>query len=309
MLPTHKRGKIAMHRQNATARISTTPVPVRSTENEVVTLRFTHEFEAEVLDFLSQRPLHTVAMTGFIRDNGLVSELNRGTFYGCRNRQGTLEGVALIGHAVLIETRTDRALRSFADLARQSATPHLILGEKERIDDFWTCYSEDGQEMRLACRELLLELRWPVQVRREVLELRVATVGDIELLLPVHAHMAFEESGINPLENDPDGFRERYARRIAQSRSWICVEEGKLTFKADVISDTSDAVYLEGVWVAPERTGTGYSLRCMSQLARTLMSRSKAIVLFVNEENKKAQRYYQKAGFSLRAAYDTIFLK
>jgi len=297
-----------MYLQTATARISTTPVPVRYTENEVVTLRLTHEFEAEVLDFLSERPMHTVAMTGFIRDNGLVSELNRGTFYGCRNRQGTLEGVALIGHAVLMETRTDRALQTFADLARQSATPHLIMGEKERIDEFWNYYSEGEREMRLACRELLLELRWPVQVREEVLGMRVATPGDLELVLPVHAQMAFDESGVNPLEKDPEGFRERYARRIAQGRTWVCVEDGKLTFKADVISDTSDAVYLEGVWVSPEKMGTGYGLRCMSQLARNLLSHSKSIVLLVNEENKKAQHYYQKAGFSLRAAYDTIFL-
>ncbi|MGI8898773.1 MAG: hypothetical protein ACR2IB_10305 [Pyrinomonadaceae bacterium] len=124
-----------MYRQTATARISTTPLPVRYTENEVVTLQLTHEFEAEVLDFLSERPMHTVAMTGFIRDNGLVSELNRGMFYGCRNRQGKLEGVALIGHATLMETRSDRALQAFADLARQSATPHLIMGEEERIDE------------------------------------------------------------------------------------------------------------------------------------------------------------------------------
>ncbi len=297
-----------MYRQTATARMSTTPLPVHYTENEVVTLRLTHEFEAEVLDFLSERPMHTVAMTGFIRDNSLVSELNRGTFYGCRNRLGTLEGVALIGHATLMETRTDRALQAFADLARQSATPHLIMGEEKRIGEFWNYYSEGGPEMRFACRELLLELRWPVQVREEVIELRVATPGDIELVLPVHAQMAFEESGINPLEKDPEGFRERCARRIEQGRCWVCVEEGKLTFKADVISDTPDAIYLEGVWVSPEKTGTGYGLRCMSQLARNLLSHAKSIVLFVNEDNKKAQRYYQKAGFSLRAAYDTIFL-
>jgi uncharacterized protein len=298
-----------MYLQTATARISTTPVPVRYTENEVVTIRFTPEFEAEVLNFLSERPMHTVAMTGFIRDNGLVSKLNRGTFYGCRNRQGTLEGVALIGHAVLMETRTDRALQAFAGLARQSATPHLIMGEKERIGEFWNYYSEDGQEMRLACREFLLELRWPVQVRAEVLELRVATPGDIELVLPVHAQMAFEESGVNPLDSDPEGFRERYARRIEQGRTWVCVEEGKLTFKADIVSDTPDAVYLEGVWASEEKMGTGYGLRCMSQLARNLLSHTKSIVLLVNDDNKKAQHYYQKAGFSLRAAYDTIFLK
>ena len=297
-----------MYLQTATARINTAPPSVRW-ENEVVMLRLTEESEAEVLDFLSERPMHTVAMTGFITDNGLVSELNRGAFYGCRNLQGKLEGVALIGHATLMETRTDRALQSFADLARRSATSHMILGEQERIDEFWSYYSEGGQVMRFACRELLMELRWPVQVREEVLEMRVATIGDIDLLLPVHAQMAFEESGINPMEKDPEGFRERYARRIAKGRTWVCVEEGRLTFKADVVSDTPEAVYVEGVWVSQAVAGTGYGLRCMSQLARNLLSRTRSIVLFVNEDNKKAQHYYQKAGFSFRAAYDTIFLK
>ena len=40
------------------------------------------ENEAEVVDFLSAHPLLTFVMTGWIRDNGLVSQLNRGTFYG-----------------------------------------------------------------------------------------------------------------------------------------------------------------------------------------------------------------------------------
>lgn len=298
-----------MYLQTATTKISTASHPIRHAENEVTTLQLTQEFEAEVLDFLSQRPMHTVAITGFIRDNGIVSELNRGTFYGCRNRQGRLEGVALIGHATLMETTTDRALQAFADLARQSATPHLIMGEKERVDEFWNHYSENGREMSLACRELLFELKWPVQVLEQVRELRLATLDDLELVLPVHAQMAFEESGVNPLEKDPEGFRERYARRIEQGRSWVCLEDGKLTFKADVICDTPDAVYLEGVWASPEKAGTGYGSRCMSQLARNLLSHAKSIVLFVNEENTKAQRCYQKAGFILRAAYDTIFLK
>jgi len=36
-------------------------------------------------DFLSIRPVHTVVITGFITDNGIVSELNRGKFYGYCN--------------------------------------------------------------------------------------------------------------------------------------------------------------------------------------------------------------------------------
>jgi len=66
--------------------------------------------ETEVMEFLSVRPVHTVVMKSFIRDNGLVSDDNRGKFYGYRNLEGKLEGVALIGHTTLIETRSNEAI-------------------------------------------------------------------------------------------------------------------------------------------------------------------------------------------------------
>src|SRR5947209_3536087 len=74
--------------------------------------------EEEVLAFLSERPLHTVAMAGMVRDHGLVSKHNRGMFYGCRDRMGHLVGVALIGHSTLIEARTSAAIREFARRAQ-----------------------------------------------------------------------------------------------------------------------------------------------------------------------------------------------
>jgi len=264
--------------------------------------------EAEVLAFLARRPLHTVTMAGFIHDNGLVSPLNRGTFYGCRNRQGQLEGVALIGHATLMETTTDRALAAFAEIAQQCTTTHMIMGEQQRVDEFWNYYAEGGQEMRLACRELLFELRWPIEVRQELSGLRLATLDDLHLIMPVHAQMAFDESGVNPLERDPEGFRKRCARRIEQGRTWVMVEHGRLAFKADIISDTPAVTYLEGVWTAPERRGHGFSLRCFSQLATILLSHTQSICLLVNEQNQTAHHFYKRAGCKLRGIYDTIFL-
>lgn len=274
----------------------------------VTVFELTEEDRNEVLVFLAQRPLHTVALVGFISDNGLVSPLNRGTFYGCRNRQGHIEGVALIGHATLMETTTDRALEAFAELAQKCTTAHLIMGEKQRIDDFWNYYAEGGQEMRLACRELLFELQWPIEVHEQVPGLRLATADDLELVMPVQAQMAFEESGVNPMEKDPEGFRQRCARRIEQSRSWVLIEDGSLIFKAEIVSDTPEVMYLEGVWMNPAERGQGLGLRCMSQLAKHLLLRTKSLCLLVNNENVQAQRFYKKASYKLRGIYDTIFL-
>jgi len=274
---------------------------------------FAHELieenKAEVLRFLAERPLHTVVMSGFVRDNGIESWLNRGTFYGCRDDLGNLEGVALIGHAMFIDARSGEALGVFARLAQDVRSTHMIMGEQETIQRFWNYYSAGGQAPRLSCREVLFEQTSSVEPFAPVPNLGPASLDDLSLIVPVHAAMAYEESGVNPLNADPDGFRMRCARRIRQERAWVWVENGQLIFKADVISDTPDAIYLEGIYVNPNERGKGYGSRCMSQLVRSLLKRTKAIVLLVNEEHQVAQSFFQGIGFTRRGLYETIFLR
>ena len=263
----------------------------------------------EVLAFLAERPVHTVCMAGLIRDNGLTGEHNRGTFYGCRNSEGRLEGLALIGHATVIEARTSRAVREFALAAQAHSSKHMILGEHERVEEFWNHYADEGQEMRLACRELLFVLRRAVEVRGEVKGLRPATGEDLELIAPLQAAMAEEESGVNPLAADREGFLQRCARRIEKGRVWVIVEDGRLLFKADVQADTPEVIYLEGVWVAPSARGTGLGRKCLAQLCRDLLTRSKSVCVLANEENTPAHSFYRMCNFKLRSVYDTIFLE
>jgi uncharacterized protein len=263
----------------------------------------------EVLAFLAERPLHTVNMTGLIRDNGLVSPHNRGTFHACRDEAGRLEGVALVGHAVLLETRSERAAAAFARLAQEYAAAHLILGDVEQVGLFWDHYAEGGQQPRRLCRELMLEQSWPVEAREAVEGLRLATPEDLEAILPVQAELVFDESGVNPLETDPAGFRERCLRRIERGRTWVVTEDGRLLFKAEIQAETPETTYVEGVHVAPERRGNGYGLRCLSQLTRTLLQSSTSVCLLVNELNAPARAFYRKAGYRQRGVYDTIFLK
>jgi predicted GNAT family acetyltransferase len=278
------------------------------TQTELRVEELTAANTAEVIEFLNRRPIHTVTMLGFIRDNGIQSKLNRGTFYSCRNRDGHLEGVALIGHATLMETTTDRALEVLAVVAKKCDNAHMIMGESERIEYFWSQYQSGGQEMRLACREFLFELRSPLRDVDPHDGFRLATLDDLELVMPVQGQMAFEESGINPMESDPEGFRARCSRRIQQGRTWVVVEDGALVFKADLISETDDVAYIEGVWVNPERRRNNIGLRCMSQLAKVLLANKNSICLLVNEQKTGAHDFYSKAGYEFRGVYDTIFL-
>jgi ribosomal protein S18 acetylase RimI-like enzyme len=265
--------------------------------------------ESEVLDFLSGRPAQAVIMSGLIRDNGFESPFNRGTFYVCRDAAGRLEGVALVGHAVYVAADTAPALRAFARVAQGRPNAHMILGEEALVGRFWEHYAPAGQPPRLFSREMLYEQRWPVSAREPVGALRPATLDDLLLVMPVHAALAYEESGVNPIDVDLHGFRMRCARRIEHGRVWVLVEGGNLLFKADIASDTPECVYLEGVYVEPASRQQGLGLRCLSQLGCAMLERTKCVSALVNEQNFAAQALFNKAGYKLRGRFDTVFLE
>ena len=265
--------------------------------------------EIEVLEFLSGRPLHTVFMAGLINDNGLISPQNRGSFYACRGRFGHLEGVALVGHATIIEAGNESAITSFAHLARRCHISHLIRGEREIINKFWKYYAGDQVATRRICSELLFERSEALPVREEVSDLRPATLDDLERVLAVNALMAFEEGGVSPLQKDPSGFRHRTARRIERGRIWVLMQDNRLIFKADVIAMTPQVAYLEGVHVHPEERRKGHGLRCLKQLSSTLLTQADSICLTINQKNRPAAAFYEKAGYKFHSDYETIYLR
>jgi len=270
-----------------------------------------NENRTEVLSFLGERPIQNVFISGFIHDNGLASDLNRGTFYGCWNPNGQLEGVALIGHITLLEARTQAALAVFARLAQDCPVAHMILGEQEKVAAFWSHFAKAGLTQRRACRQVLFEkerCNLDLKPISEFSGLRLARPDDLPVLLPVYAEMVYEESEVNPMEVDPVGFEQRWRRRIDQNRNFVLIENGRLIFNAVVMSETPDVIYLEGVYVNPEERGKGLGERFLSQLSRDLLLRVKSLCLLVNEQNQRARRFYERAGFNQAGCYDLVFL-
>ena len=265
------------------------------------------EQEAEVLDFLAANPIHTVLMASMVRDNGLISPHNRGSFYACRDQQAQLEGVALIGQIMVFEARTEASLLAFARLARHCLGAHLIRGERQSVDQFWKKYAGEAEEPRLVSHELLLEQRESLPLEEPIEELQPVTLACLDQVLKVNAGMAFKEAGVSPLNRDPSGFRRRTARRIEQGRVWAWVQDERLIFKADVVADTPQAIYLEGIYVHPEERLKGYGLRCLTQLGSTLLEHSESICLTSNERNKDALAFYARAGYQFHSHYETIY--
>jgi len=263
---------------------------------------------AEVMTFLNVRPVHTVVMASFIRDNGIISELNRGVFYAYRNGRGVLEGVALIGHSTLIEARSEDAIYAFAGKAKASRVAiNLIMSEADDASRFWQYYAGEASP-RLTCTELLFESSFPMLVRDCEYKIRLATQDELMQVAEAHAEVAFLESGTDPMVKDRTGFLERSARRIEMGRTFVVIEDGKLLFKADIIAEADGIAYLEGVYVAPESRGKGIGAKCLSKLTLMLMGRAEKVCMLSNVGFETAHRSFTKAGFHVSGRCTTLFV-
>lgn len=263
----------------------------------------------EVLDFLSVRPVHTVVMTSFINDNGIVSEMNRGKFYGYRNISGTLEGVALIGHSTLVESRSDKALQALAFTARTTETPiHLIMSSNNVAGTFWKYLSGGNNDPMLVCTEALFEISFPFAVQQSEWQIQNAEMSHLLPVAEAQAEVAFIECGVNPMLKDREGFLMRVARRIEQNRVFVVLDGDELVFKADIIAETDDVIYLEGVYVAPQYHGRNIGSKCLSSLSLELLKRVENICLLSNIDFVGAHKSFLKAGYKNTDLCTTLFV-
>lgn len=264
--------------------------------------------EASVLNFLSARPAHTAYMAGLVYTNGLESQANRGDFHAYYNRDNTLEGVALVGHAVTFEARSVNATQALARHARRHTNTALIRCERDKLEQFWQAYATVGRGAHLTCQEQLLELTTRSAACDSDYELRRASPDELEEVISMNVELALDERGNDPLKADPEGFRQRVLRRIRRGQVWILTLQGKVVFKAEIITRTPEVVYLEGIYVRNEERGKGHGVRSMRQLGHILLKEASALCVFVNQSNHAAQALYRKAGYQAVGHYDTIYL-
>ncbi|HEX7150125.1 MAG TPA: GNAT family N-acetyltransferase [Thermoanaerobaculia bacterium] len=126
---------------------------------------------------------------------------------------------------------------------------------------------------------------------------RYSTVRDLDALVPACAAMHKEEVGIDPLERDAGGYRERIRELIERKRSVIRVVDGQIASKCEYSAVTNEAVQLMGVWTHPRFRRRGLSRETLSEVCGHLFRKGKTVTLFVNDFNSPAIALYESLGF------------
>lgn len=267
----------------------------------------TEEDKREALIFLSLRPVNAVILIGWIRDHGMVSPHHRGTFYGYRNENGDLAGVAMIGRNLLFEASSHEAINAFAVSARDHDVK-MIFAEEEKIKTFWRNYRPETPMPKPSNHQMITCVE-PASIEIEnINEMRIATREELDQIVAAHAEMVMAETGVDPLATDADGFRMRCTQRVDQGRVWVWMKEGELIFKTDIVSVTREAIYIEGLWVNPKARGNRYSTRCLASMCRQLLSGSNTVCGFLDAEHPLSMSLYRNAGFKVTDTYSKIYL-
>jgi uncharacterized protein len=248
---------------------------------------------AQVLAFCGERPIERV----FLEDVA-------------RRGLGRLQAVAHDGrvtalcHAGANVVPAGSGCQAFAPFTA-AAHARMILGEDRAVEELWRAAAAGlpaPREDRPGQPVFVLE-ELP---RAAGTGLRPAAPDDLPLLVPACAAAYEHELGVDPLESDPAGFRERTLRQIEERRSWLWTSNGTILFKAEASAWTPSAVQLQQIWVDPAVRGRGYAKRGLADLCRLLLRDVPAVCLFVRTDNTPATGLYEALGMRRALTYRSV---
>jgi predicted GNAT family acetyltransferase len=125
-----------------------------------------------------------------------------------------------------------------------------------------------------------------------------STMRDLDALVPACAAMHAEEVGIDPLERDAAGYRERVRELVEKKRSVIRKVQSLIVSKCEYSAVTPQCVQLMGVWTSPRARRQGHSRVLLREVCGHLARKGKTVTLFVNDFNAPAIALYESLGFS-----------
>lgn len=249
-----------------------------------------------VLRFCAEDPVERV----FLED---VARRRQGRFVGVLRDDGDLRALCHLGTNVV---PSGDGCAAFAAAAAKIG-PRMLIGEAKAVGELW----EAGRRRFGRVREdrpgqPVFAVREPPETGET--DLRVASLKDLDLLVPACAAAHYGEIGVDPVARDANGFRWRTRAQIEDGRSWLWTEAGVIRFKAEASAVTPSAVQLQQVWVDPEVRGRGYGSRGLRDLIRLLLEQVPTVCLFVRTDNLPAIRLYESIGMEHVLDYRSVLL-
>ncbi|MEV0783004.1 GNAT family N-acetyltransferase [Streptomyces sp. NPDC050423] len=261
------------------------------------------------LAVLESEPVANAFVTSRVQIAGLDPWRLGGEMWGWY-ADGRLRSLCYSGANLVPICATPEAVRAFADRARRAGRRcSSIVGPAERTAQLWRLLEPGwGPAREVRANQPLMVAESPAADVAPDPQVRRVRKDEMDVLMPACVAMFTEEVGISPLAGDGGLlYQARVAELVATGRSFARIQDGKVVFKAEIGATTSQACQIQGVWVAPEFRGRGYSETGMAAVLRHALTEVAPIVsLYVNDYNTPARRSYSRIGFREVGAFMSV---
>jgi uncharacterized protein len=251
------------------------------------------------LALLNRDPVANVFVVSRVEAAGLDPGRLGAQMWGF-SRAGELIALCYAG-ANLVPIGSDpEALSAFAGHAlMQGRRCSSIVGPADAVSAMWDILAGSwGPARDTRLRQPLMVTRNPPLAEPDAAVRRVH-LDEVDVLLPASIAMFTEEVGVSPIAGDGGAlYRSRVRELVAAGRSFARIDDGRVTFKAELGAVTRAACQIQGVWVDPSARGRGLSVSGMAAVvAACLRDVAPAVSLYVNDFNAPARRSYERVGF------------
>jgi hypothetical protein len=255
----------------------------------------------DALEFLQRDPLINVYLIARLTEERTLaaSQIAVVRYNGAIVLVASLAtNIVLAGDPSIGNDITDSAVALIADRILTRMLPvRAIISPAHLVEALW------GELRNRLDPPTVVRLNQPIYALRKTLTYpdltlsRYSTPRDLEQLVPACAAMHLEEVGIDPLERDAVGYRERIRELVEKKRSVIRVGDGVIAAKCEYSAMTADAVQLMGVWTHPRFRRRGLARELLTEVCGHLSRKGKTVTLFVNDFNAPAIALYESLGF------------
>lgn len=235
-----------------------------------------------------------------------------GELWGCDlrpMRNGRLDGLCFAGPNLVPLRGNSSVLRCFADRAlRRRRVCSSLVGPAEQVLGLWTeLEPEWGPAREVRADQPLMVCDEPAWLPPDPL-VRPVRPDELDRYLPAAIAMFIEEVGVDPRLGDGGGnYRARVAELIASGRAFARFEGGDVVFKAEIGALSNTVGQIQGVWVRPDRRGTGLGASGTAAVVdRLVRGMGRKASLYVNAYNGAARAVYEKVGFTQVGHYATV---
>ena len=248
---------------------------------------------------LSRDPPSNLYLLGLLEEFGIAAPPGRAQFaiHG-HFRGGELTAAVFVGGdgGLMVPSASDeRDIAAIAEALASTVRLRAAVGERVAVDALVRrlCPAKP----RLARAQRIFHVSADDLGPFTNPALRLATEADLDQLLQLAAGAVREIMEVDPLRQDPEGFRARVLQRIRGRRTYVLEEKRRLVFKIDVGSRSQAGAELEGLYTHPGERRRGHATLSLGQISRHLLSSLPRLALRVDEKDPSLAGVARKVGY------------